>query len=98
MPEEMLKNTAEAFSGGEVEITELFDEYAFKLKFVGTKGTPRNIKDFMATIEEIKPAHLAHSYKFNYNTNSDISKYTHEELSNYTHAEIRNSSELRGDK
>ena len=48
------------------------------------------------TIEEIKPCHLAHSYKFNYNTHADLSKFTHEQLANYTHDEIRNSSELRG--
>ena len=47
-------------------------------------------------ISEIKPCHLAHSYKFNYNTHADLSKFTHEQLANYTHDEIRNSSELRG--
>ena len=47
-------------------------------------------------VNEIKPCHLAHSYKFNYNTHVDLSKFTHEQLANYTHDEIRNSSELRG--
>ena len=61
-------------------------------------GVPKAFAELDKTIEEIKPAHLAHSYKYNYNTHSDISKYTHEELANYTHEEIRNSSELRGDK
>ena len=53
-------------------------------------------KEYNKTIEEIKPCHLAHSYKFNYNTHSNISNYTHEQLANYTHDEIRNSIELRG--
>ena len=59
---------------------------------------PKAFAELDKTIEEIKPCHLAHSYKFNYNTHQDLSKYTHEQLANYTHNEIRNSSELRGGK
>lgn len=85
----MLKNTAEAFSGGEVEVTELFDDYAFKLKFVGTKGTPLNINDFKSMVEEIKPAHLAYMLEFTFNTNQELKNKTHSNLSRFTHAQIR---------
>ena len=95
---EVIKNICEAYSYGEVEITVNHSDYSFIVNFVGSIGVPKAFAELDKTIEEIKPAHLAHSYKFNYNTHSNISNYTHEQLANYTHDEIRNSSELRGDK
>lgn len=94
----MIKNLCEAYSNGIVEINVDYSNYTFEIVFVSTIGVPLSFEELDRVINEIKPCHLAHSYKFNYNTHSDISKYTHEELANYTHEEIRNSSELRGDK
>ena len=91
-----VKNICEAYSNGIVEIIVNHSDYSFVIDFVGTIGIPRAFAELDKIIEEIKPAHLAHSYKFNYNTHLDISNYTHEQLANYTHDEIRNSSELRG--
>ena len=91
-----VKNICEAYSNGIVEIIVNHSDYSFVIDFVGTIGIPRAFAELDKIIEEIKPAHLAHSYKFNYNTHQDLSKYTHEYLSNYTHNEIRNSGELRG--
>ena len=93
---EVIKNICEAYSYGEVEIVVDHANYSFEINFVGSIGVPKAFAELDKTIEEIKPAHLAHSYKFNYNTHSNISSYTHEQLANYTHDEIRNSSELRG--
>ena len=95
---EVTKNICEAYSYGEVEIVVDHANYSFEINFVGSIGVPKAFAELDKTIEEIKPAHLAHSYKFNYNTHSNISNYTHEQLANYTHDEIRNSSELRGGK
>ena len=95
---EVIKNICEAYSNGIVEINVDYSNYSFEIVFVSTIGVPLSFEELDRVINEIKPCHLAHSYKFNYNTHSDISKYTHEELANYTHEEIRNSSELRGDK
>ena len=94
----VIKNICEAYSYGEVEIIVNHSDYSFIVNFVGSIGIPKAFAELDKTVEEIKPCHLAHSYKFNYNTHSDISKYTHEQLANYTHNEIRNSSELRGGK
>ena len=94
----VVKNICEAYSNGIVEIIVNHSDYSFIIDFVGTIGMPKAFAELDKTIEEIKPCHLAHSYKFNYNTHQDISKYTHEQLANYTHNEIRNSSELRGGK
>ena len=92
----VIKNICEAYSNGIVEVIVNHSDYSFIIDFVGSIGIPKAFAELDKTIEEIKPCHLAHSYKFNYNTHSDISNYTHEQLANYTHNEIRNSSELRG--
>ena len=93
---EVIKNICEAYSYGEVEIIVNHSDYSFVIDFVGSIGVPKAFAELDKTINEIKPCHLAHSYKFNYNTHADLSKFTHEQLANYTHDEIRNSSELRG--
>ena len=93
---DVIKNICEAYSYGEVEIIVNHADYSFVVNFVGSIGVPKAFAELDKTVNEIKPCHLAHSYKFNYNTHSDISNYTHEQLTNYTHNEIRNSSELRG--
>ena len=94
----VIKNICEAYSYGEVEINVDHANYSFEISFISTIGVPLSFEEMDRVVNEIKPCHLAHSYKFNYNTHKDLSKYTHEELKNYTHAELRNSSELRGDK
>ena len=93
---DVIKNICEAYSYGEVEIVVDHTNYSFEVNFIGSIGVPKAFAELDKTVEEIKPCHLAHSYKFNYNTHSNISNYTHEQLANYTHEEIRNSSELRG--
>ena len=93
---EVIKNICEAYSYGEVEIIVNHSDYSFVIDFVGSIGVPKAFAELDKTISEIKPCHLAHSYKFNYNTHADLSKFTHEQLANYTHDKIRNSSELRG--
>ena len=94
----VIKNICEAYSNGIVEVIVNYSDYSFVIDFIGTVGIPKAFDELDKAINEIKPCHLAHSYKFNYNTHSDISNYTHEQLANYTHDEIRNSSELRGGK
>ena len=93
---EIIKNICEAYSNGIVEIIVNHSDYSFVIDFIGSIGVPKAFAELDKTINEIKPCHLAHSYKFNYNTHADLSKFTHEQLANYTHDEIRNSSELRG--
>ena len=93
---EVIKNICEAYSNGIVEIKVDHSNYSFEIVFVSTICVPLIFEELDRVINEIKPCHLAHSYKFNYNTHADLSKFTHEQLASYTHDEIRNSSELRG--
>lgn len=95
---DVIKNICEAYSNGEVEVIVNHLDYSFIIDFVGSIGVPKAFDELDKTINEIKPCHLAHSYKFNYNTHADLSKFTHEQLANYTHEELRNSPELRGGK
>lgn len=85
----MIKNTAEAFSGGEVDVIEHDDDYYFTVKFVGVKGIPANMPAFENMLEEIKPAHLDYELEYTFATNADLKKYTHAELSNYTQQQVR---------
>jgi uncharacterized protein YmfQ (DUF2313 family) len=62
----MLKNAAEAFSGGEVSIIEDNENYLFIIQFVGVKGIPQNMQAFMNMLEDIKPAHLTYNFKYTY--------------------------------
>ena len=85
----MIKDTALAFDCGEVEITEMYNDYMFKLKFVSEKGRPKNIEDFKSAIDEIKPAHLSYILEFIFTTHQELKNKTHSNLNQFTHTKIR---------
>ena len=91
---EVIKNICEAYSYGEVEIIVNHSDYSFEINFIGSIGVPKAFAELDKTIEEIKPCHLAHSYKFRYNNHEYLSQFTHEHLSQYTHDDLRNSKEI----
>ncbi|GAA0735890.1 YmfQ family protein [Clostridium oceanicum] len=62
----MLKEVAEAFSGGECEIIEHPESYSFTVKFIGIKGIPINLAAFIDMLNIIKPAHLAYDFEYTY--------------------------------
>lgn len=62
----LIKNVAESYDRGRVEVTEQPELYQITITFMDTTGVPPNIDDLMAAIEEIKPAHLAVAYEYNY--------------------------------
>ena len=88
---DVIKNICEAYSNGEVDIVVDHTDYSFEIHFVGSIGVPQAFAELDKTIEEIKPCHLAHSYKFRYNNHEYLGQYTHEHLSQYTHDDLRNS-------
>ncbi|MFW2490958.1 YmfQ family protein [Clostridium chromiireducens] len=63
---QMLKNTAIAFSGGDVEIIEQPEIDSFTVNFIGIKGIPQNMAGFLNMLEDIKPAHLGYDIKYSY--------------------------------
>lgn len=86
----VIKNICEAYSNGEVDIIVNHNDYSFVIDFVGSIGIPQALEELDKTINEIKPCHLAHSYKFNYITHKQLRGYTHSQLSAYTHNQLRN--------
>ena len=80
---EMVKNVAESFSNGEVNVVEHNEEYIFEIIFTGNIGIPPNMDDLTAAIEEIKPAHLAYNYRFIYRTWDMVSHLTWDDISGH---------------
>lgn len=62
----MIQGVAEAFTNGEVEVTENITPYTIDIKFVGKRGVPENLADIQQALREIIPAHLAIHYTFTY--------------------------------
>lgn len=70
-----IKNICEAYSNGEVDIIVDHANYSFVVKFVGTMGIPKAIKELERTMDEIKPCHLKHTYEFTYMTFGEFDAY-----------------------
>lgn len=85
----MIKNVAESFVNGIVEVVDIPDEYRFEVKFVNTIGRPPNLDDVAAAIEEIKPAHLLYTFIFLFRTYRLLREYKNSKLSKYTIRNIR---------
>ncbi|MFD3259981.1 YmfQ family protein [Paenibacillus lentus] len=68
----LVKNVAEAYDGGTVDVSFQPAEWSFTIKFIDTIGVPPNLDDLKAVIEELKPAHLAVEYEFSYLLIQDI--------------------------
>lgn len=68
----LVKNVAEAYDGGTVDVSFQPAEWSFTIKFVDTIGVPPNLDDLKMVIEEIKPAHLKVEYEFSYLLIRDI--------------------------
>lgn len=62
----LVKNVAEAYDGGTVDVSFQPEQWSFTVKFIDTIGIPPNLDDLKAVLEETKPAHLAVEYEFSY--------------------------------
>ena len=85
----MVRNVAESFSNGAVDVIEYPGEYRFEVKFVGTLGIPPNMDDLTAAIEEIKPAHLGYQYIIIFRTWGQAAEKTWGELAASTWADVK---------
>lgn len=86
---QMIQDVSMSYSGGAVEVIEDNTNSKFVIKFVGQLGIPGNIADLKLTIEEIKPAHLAVTYVYVYNTWAEVKQLTWEQASAYMWKQIR---------
>lgn len=85
---DMIARVAKTFTNGEIEVVEDNSNYAFKILFTSIVGIPKNIENFKAVIEVIKPAHLNFSIEFRYNTHNQVAYLLHNSLKLKTHKEI----------
>ena len=86
----LIKNVAEAFSGGECNVLENTAPYTFTIQFVGVKGIPRNMQGLKEAINDIKPAHMLYGFKYTY-TNWD---YLDNKNLSYNNAELLTWDEI----
>lgn len=91
----MLRNVAESFSNGKVDVIEHPDENRFDIQFTGTIGIPPNMDDLTAAVDEIKPAHLTYAYIYLYCTWALMAKKQWGEVKGLTWAALRNGDGLR---
>lgn len=72
----LIKETAEAFSGGEVEIIDHPESFYFTVRFIGVKGIPRNMAAFKEMLDTIKPAHLGYEFQYTYTWWNNLNELT----------------------
>lgn len=86
---QMVKDTAAAFSGGEVDVIEDNAHSRFIVRFISIKGIPRNMQGFIAMLEQIKPAHLACEFEYRYTTWNEVKPYAWDGLKDKTWDYVR---------
>ncbi|MGL5745814.1 MAG: putative phage tail protein [Cetobacterium sp.] len=86
---QFLKQQANIFSKGEIDIEEQYENYHFIVQFTNYVGIPDNVDSFKQMIEINKPAHLTFEIRARFRTHRELKKYTHEYMKKYTHNELR---------
>lgn len=65
---EVIKNVADSFENGEINVEENFSKYEVVITFIGKRGRPPNEPDMRNVLREIIPAHLELVFKYTYLT------------------------------
>ena len=86
-----IKNIAESFANGTVEVKENPKEYSVSIQFVGRLGPPPNLTDLQNAINRVIPAHLKAEYIFVYRTWGEVnsSGITWLDAAQYTWNELK---------
>lgn len=90
---QMVKDTAAAFSGGDVDVIEDNTHHRFTVRFIGIKGIPRNMQGFISMLEGIKPAHLAYGFEYRYTIWNEMKSIHWQDIENLTWDETRTLKE-----
>ncbi|WP_343337262.1 hypothetical protein TPELB_23430 [Terrisporobacter petrolearius] len=88
-----IKELCSQYGYGEIEINEKFDEGKFIIRFISKEGEPDNIKDLIAQINSIIPAHVGYDFNFTYMYWKEIKNQTWKNAKEYTWNSIRKSDE-----
>lgn len=70
----MIKNVAQAYDGGQVDVSVTPADYKITITFIDTLGIPPNLDDLKNALNDIKPAHLTLEYEFRFLLVRDIHK------------------------
>jgi hypothetical protein len=62
----LVKQVAETYDKGKVDVIEDVSSYTVTLRFIDTIGIPANLEDLKAAVRAVVPAHLALEFDFNY--------------------------------
>jgi hypothetical protein len=62
----IVKNVAESYVNGTIDIVEDFKAYTIIVQFVDIRGIPPNLDDLKAALRAVVPAHLDIKYEFSY--------------------------------
>ncbi|OAB46534.1 putative phage tail protein [Paenibacillus antarcticus] len=62
----MIKNVAQAYDGGTVDVGVDVPHYTIVITFIDSLGIPPNLDDLKQALEDIKPAHMRLNYKFRF--------------------------------
>ncbi|MBY0115007.1 putative phage tail protein [Paenibacillus sp. FSL L8-0435] len=76
----MLKNVAQAYESGGIEVSVDSGEYRIIIRFTDTLGLPPNLDDLKAAIEDIIPAHMIVEYRLRYLTIAEVESMTLAEI------------------
>ncbi|GAB6927042.1 hypothetical protein JCM10914A_10250 [Paenibacillus sp. JCM 10914] len=68
----LLKSVAQAYDGGQVNVSVEPARYRIIITFIDTLGVPVNIDDLKKALDDIKPAHLSLVYDFRFLLIRDI--------------------------
>ena len=72
---EFIRNVAASFQYGEVDVDDASTPYVVNIIFENVMGVPPNMSDFIAALEEVKPAHIIFNYTYKYNTWNDLEAF-----------------------
>jgi len=68
----LIEDAAAAFTGGTISVTNSATPYTVKIQFIDDIGTPPNMDDFRAFVDNVMPAHLSVEYSYRYYLIRDI--------------------------
>lgn len=86
----IVKQVAESYDRGSIDVIEDFTAYEVTVEFVDTRGTPPNLDDLKKAVRAVVPAHLDLIYKLRYTLYQELNGV-------YTYDQIRLSGLTYGD-
>jgi len=76
----IVKQVAESYDKGSIDVIEDHAAYTVTIAFVDTRGVPPNIDDLKAAVRAVVPAHLDIVYHYRYTLYQDLRAYTYGQI------------------